>query len=299
MNYSMKNYKAEDEKTLCDFFVKMNSECDCNASRIVWELLRNAPYFEMFQLDKIGLWHENNEVVAAVRILSPWPGGVVIDNRSNNEDLLMDVIHYCEQTFSGSEDNKKYLVIHANEKENSLSQILLKQKYEQLPINYGTLQFSLSKDIPRLELPNGFEIKTLSEVYDFDKLSKLIWEGFNYEGNIPKIDDEVYPTIKHAWLNYNRDICSVVISPDGDYASFCGFWYDENTQTGYLEPMVTAKEYRNHGLGKASVYHSLRILQSYGCKKAFVAPDEEQYNYYCKIGFEKQSYSHLYKKVLE
>jgi len=134
----------------------------------------------------------------------------------------------------------------------------------------GTLQYPLNKDIPQVELPKGFEIQTLSEVYDFDRLSKLIWEGFNYEGKIPKIDDEVYLPIKHAWLNYNRDICSVVIAPDGSYASFCGFWYDNKTQTGLLEPMVTSKEYRKSGLGKACVYNSLKILQSYGCKKELV-----------------------------
>jgi predicted N-acetyltransferase YhbS len=63
--------------------------------------------------------------------------------------------------------------------------------------------------------------------------------------------------------------------------------------------MVTAKEYRNLGLGKACVYHSLRIVQSYGCKAVFVDPDEEPYNYYRKIGFEKLNNIYAYKKVLE
>ncbi len=293
----MKKYKPEDEKTLCYFYEQMNADCNSNPSRIVWEWIRNAPFFEMFQLDKIGMWYENNEVVTLIRLLSPWPGYVAIDNRSTSEELLIDVIRYAEDTFWGIEDNKKYLVICFNEKTSSLKQELLKQNYEQLPSDGGTLQFSLGKVIPQVTLPEGFEIKTLSEVYNFDRLSKLIWEGFNYEGAVPKIDDEVYLTIKHAWFNYNRDICSVVIAPDGSYASFCGFWYESNTQTGYLEPMVTAKEYRNLGLGKSCVYNSLKILKSYGCKTVFVDPDEEPYNYYRKIGFEKQSYGYAYKKV--
>jgi predicted GNAT family N-acyltransferase len=63
--------------------------------------------------------------------------------------------------------------------------------------------------------------------------------------------------------------------------------------------MVTAREYRNLGLGRACVYNSLKLLQSYGCKNVFVDPDEKPYNYYCSIGFEKQSCGHYFKKVLD
>lgn len=299
MDYERDYYRPEDEKVLCQFFEQMNADCDCNHSRVVWEWLRNAPCYEMFQLEKSGMWKENNKIVASLQLLSPWPGYVRVDTRSNSEALLMDVIRYAEDTFTGIEDNNKYLAIVVNEKENCLKKLLLQQEYEQLPNDYSTLQFILNQDIPHVELPEGFQVRALSEVYDFNRLSKLIWEAFQYEGEVPKIDDEVYLPIKHAWLNYNRDICSVVIAPDGSYASFCGFWYEDKTQTGYLEPMVTAKEYRNLGLGKACVFHSLQILKSNGCKKVFVDPDEEPYNYYCKIGFEKNNYSQCYKKVLK
>lgn len=296
MNYKRNYYGSEDEKALCQFFVQMNSDCDCNHSRIVWEWQRNAPCHEMFQLDKIGIWKENNKIVASLQLLSPWPGYVKVDNRSNSLELLLDIIKYAEDTFMGIEDNKKFLVIFVGEKENNLKKLLMQQDYKQIPNEYSTLQYKLEKEIPHIELPEGFKVRLLSEVYDFDLLSKLIWEGFNYEGKVPKIDDEVNLLIKHAWLNYNREVCSVVIAPDGSYASFCGFWYENETQTGYLEPMVTAIEYRNQGLGKAGVFNSLQILKSLGCKKVFVDPDDEPYNYYRKIGFEKSNYSQCYRK---
>ena len=297
MDYKRFFYRPEDEEELCQFFVKMNADCDCNHSRIVWEWLRNTPCFEMFQLDKIGIWKENDEIAASLQLLSPWSGYVKADNISNSEDLLLDVIQYAEATFFGIEDGKKHLSICVNEKENNLKKILLQQGYKQLSNENNTLQYILNEDAAYISLPEGFTIKVLSDVYDFNHLNKLIWEGFNYEGKIPKIDDEVYLPIKHAWIKYNREICSVIIAPDGSYASFCGFWYESKTRTGYLEPMVTAKEYRNLGLGKASIFNSLQILKSYGCKKVFVDSDNESYQYYCKIGFEKNDYSKCYKKV--
>ncbi len=299
MTYIRNNYKPENEKEICDFLERMNRDCECSPSRIIWEWLRNAPCFEMFQLDKIGIWRENNEIVASVQLLSPWPGSVKVDNLSESQELLLDIIRYAEETFSGIEDDKKYIVFIANEKENDLKEILRQRDYEELTNEFSTLQYSLSNVIPKLELPEGFVVKTLAEVYDFDQLSKLIWEGFNYDGPVPKIEDEVYLPIKHAWLNYNRNICSVILAPDGSYASFCGFWYEKETQTGYLEPMITAKEYRNHGLGKLAVYNSLKILKSHGCKKVFVDPDNDPYNYYCKIGFEKWGNGQYFKKILE
>ena len=292
----------ENERELCDFYVEMNQECDNNISRVTWECVRNAPYFEMLQLDKIKMWRENQEVTVAIRAVSPWLGQALIDNRSRNQDIILDVIRYAEATFSSVQENEKSLILLVNETSPYFGSELLKQNYRQLSedeYNHdgSTLQYTLSKGIPDVVLPRGFVVRTLTEVFDFDKLSKLCWEGFQYEGEIPKIDDEVYPTIKHAWLNYNREICSVVLDAQGNYASFCGFWYDSDTKTGFLEPMVTAKEYRNMGLGKAAVYNSLKILKEYGCKKAFVAPDEEPFNYYCKLGFERNDDMKCYQKT--
>ncbi len=299
MEYVRKNYISENENEFCDFLTRMYRNCKSSHSRIVLEWLRNAPYFEMFQLDKLGIWRENNEIVASLQLLSPWNGYVRVDNLSDTKELLIDIVRYAEETFSGMENDKKYIAFFINEKENDFKEILRQRDYEELTNEFSTLQYSLSDDIPQVEIPDGFVVKTLAEVYDFDQLCKLIWEGFNYKGPIPKIDDEVYLPIKHAWLNYNRDICTVILAPDGTYASFSGFWHEKETQTGYLEPMITGKEYRNLGLGKLAVYNSLKILKSYGCKKVFVDPDDEPYNYYCKLGFEKWGNGQYFKKILE
>ncbi|HEX3075577.1 MAG TPA: GNAT family N-acetyltransferase [Lachnospiraceae bacterium] len=297
MEYVMRNYTPDKERTLCAFYERMNKDCDCNFTRVVWEWLRNAPCFELFRIDKIGMWYEDNEVSSTICLNSTRLGSAVVDTRSSNKDLLQDIIRYAEATFMGIEEGKRFLYVHVNEFTNLLKQELKDAGYEQLEDQKGALYFPLrEKILPKIVLPEGFEVKPLSEVYDFDRLSRILWEGFNYDGAVPKYNDEVYLPFKHAWLNYNRDICSVVVAPDGSYASFCGFWYTKETQSGYLEPMVTAKEYRNLGLGKTCVYHSLNTLQALGCRKVFVEPDEDAYDYYCRLGFETQNYSYSFKK---
>lgn len=285
------------EKELCEFYNKMNRDCMYNNSRVIWEWLRNAPCLDDLDTDKFRVWKENDEIVSIARPTSPWLGEAVIDNRSLSNEILHDIIQYCEANFSvENENSKKDIFLVLLDQNDKLDEILQKQRYEKVFIDKGTLRYNLEHEIEHTTLDNGFSVHRLSEVFDFNQLSKIFWLGFNYEGEIPKIDDEVRLSIKHAWLNYNRDICSVVLDKNGEYASFCGFWYDETTQTAYLEPMVTLDKYRNMGLGKAVVYNSLMLLQKKGCKSVFVDPDDEPYNYYPKIGFEHFDYARYYHK---
>lgn len=283
---------------LCDFYTQMNLDCKSNPSRVVWEWLRNAPYLDDIDLDKFKLWNENDQVVCAIRPTSPWLGEAVIDNRCTNIDTLNNIIQYAEDNFSTTEENEKSIFLVLLDQHDVLDNLLIKKGYEKISIEHGTLCFHLTKEIIPNKLEHGYSIRRLSEVYDFDQINQLLWLGFHYEGAIPKINDTVRRSIKHAWLNYNRDVCSVVLDANGDYASFCGFWYDKTTQTAYLEPMITREDNRHQGLGRAAVYHSLRILQDYGCKHVFVDPDEVAYEYYIKLGFEPVSPARFYQKQL-
>jgi hypothetical protein len=202
----MKKYTPEYEKILTGFYEHMNHVYKLNSSRVIWEFLRNAPCFEMFQLENIGMWFENSQVVTVARLLSPWPGSITIDNKSIDNDLFRDVIGYAENTFYGIEEKDKYLIISINENSDNFKEELTRQNYQLLPNEYGTLCFSFNHDIPSTEIPPEFKIKTLAEVFDFNKLNKLLWEGFQYEGAIPNIDDEIYLPLKHAWSNYNQAI---------------------------------------------------------------------------------------------
>ncbi len=286
-----------EEKALCDFYVQMNRTCENNHSRVIWEWLHNAPCFDEFHIEKFKMWKENGQVVCAVRPISPWLGEAVIDNQCTDEETLQEIIRYVEDNLSVKQEDQNHIFLVVLNGGDGFNQLLQKSRYEELVLDTGTLLYNLQKEINQVTLENGFSIHTLSEVFDFDQLSKLIWQGFHYDGEVPGINDLVRLSIKHAWLNYNRDLCSVILDRNGDYASFCGFWYDETTLTAYLEPMVTHDKYRNKGLGKAVVYNSLKILQNHGCKKAFVDPDEEAYHYYLKIGFEQFHYARYYQKT--
>ena len=84
----------------------MNRDCANNDSRVILEWLHNAPCFEEFHIDKFKMWKENGQVVCAERLMSPWLGEVVIDNRCSTEDTLYDIIRYVEDNFSRRKENQ-------------------------------------------------------------------------------------------------------------------------------------------------------------------------------------------------
>lgn len=57
----------------------------------------------------------------------------------------------------------------------------------------------------------------------------------------------------------------------GEYASFCTVWFDALTRTGAFEPVGTAPDHQQRGLGKAVMIAGLQQLERLGATIAFVS----------------------------
>ncbi|OKP82155.1 GNAT family N-acetyltransferase [Paenibacillus sp. P32E] len=266
-----------------------------NIGKVTWDCFSKHPCFKMFHPEKIGIWEDDGEIVGRVSLDSPWYGDAIIYANPEYAGLCPDLLQYAESTFAGTDDNgNRYLNIGASE--GGVLQASLEAKGYTKGDEGRTLTYSLSEPIQDVPIPVGFEIKSLQEVYNFKKLNDLLWRAFNYEGEPPAYDDEVYLPIKHAWLDYRQEICSVAVAPDGSYASFCGMWLDTDTKAAFIEPLATAEKYRHQGLAKACIYESMKKCKELGANIVFVAPDEEPYPWYKSIGFKQTSKSYCWSK---
>jgi predicted N-acetyltransferase YhbS len=81
-----------------------------------------------------------------------------------------------------------------------------------------------------------------------------------------------------------RDLKIVVEAPDGNYAAFCGMFYEPTHRFAYVEPVATDPEYRRLGLGRAAVLEGIRRCGALGATIAFVGSDQA---FYQAIGFKK------------
>ncbi len=266
-----------------------------NSRKVVWDCFSKHPCFQMFQPEKIGIWEKDSEIIGVVRLESPWVGGVIIDLNPYCFEAFNGMINYAEEIFSGTDDNgEKYLNIYLRDSDKL--QITMAKKGYCKGEEGRMLAFSLNETITNMGIPTGFRLKSLEEIYDFDKLNSLLWRAFDYEGEPPSYNDDVYLPIKHAWLDYNRDICVVAEAPDLSYASFCGVWFDEYTKSAFIEPLVTAQRYRGMGLAKACVYESMKKCKAIGAEIIYVEPDIDVVEWYKKIGFKQAYKSYCWSK---
>ena len=301
MNAVIREYQEGDIQRISKFYLNLFEKgIKSNGLKCAWECFSKHPCFSDFRPEEFGIWEANGEIVGIVILESPWNGTVFIDLEPLYWEIYGDIIDYAERHFSGTDEmGKKYLNVRTLKTNKALHEILKLREYTEAP-NDSVVAYSLCDSLILSQtIEKGFQIKSLEEVYDFNKLNILLWNAFDYEGDPPDYYDDVNPLIKHAWLEYQRDICTVILAPDDSYAAFCGMWFDEDTLEVFLEPLVTDEKYRNLGLAKACVYSSLQKCKEIGAKYVYAEPDNSALGFYKKIGFrDKVREEIIWKKLL-
>ena len=128
--------------------------------------------------------------------------------------------------------------------------------------------------IAPLPLAPGYAIRALGD--GLELLERCYASGLGFhDGDIQiavenRADPTWYRNIQTAPL-YRRDLDLVAIAPDGAIAAFCTVWFDDATQSAYVEPVATVPAHQRRGLGKALVTEGLRRVQRMGATVAFVS----------------------------
>ncbi|MCJ7551114.1 MAG: GNAT family N-acetyltransferase, partial [Anaerolineae bacterium] len=149
---------------------------------------------------------------------------------------------------------------------------------------------------PAIELPEGFRLKSLADDNDLVKINRVLWRGFNHEGEPPEGDEDLEGRRKmQSGPNFRHDLTIVVEAPDGNFVSFCGMWYENVNRIAYVEPVATDPDYRRMGLGKAAVWEGIRRCGAEGATVAYVGSDQK---FYHAIGFRTLHYRNCWTKNL-
>ncbi len=137
----------------------------------------------------------------------------------------------------------------------------------------------------------------MAEDCNWDKLNRLCGGGFNHAGEPPAGDEEIEERKKmFDTPRARRELKIIVEAPDGDYASFCGMFFEPNGLYAYVEPVATDPAYRRMGLGKAAVLEGIRRCSALGAAVAYVGSNQE---FYLSMGFEVISISQCWVKQLD
>jgi GNAT superfamily N-acetyltransferase len=155
----------------------------------------------------------------------------------------------------------------------------LRPSQEKQPVS----MMEITRDL-RYELPEGFSIVSMQEEYDIPKFNAVLWKGFDH-GDTPPETEEAYQErkISLSGPHSDLDLKIAVKAPNGEFASFCGMWFEPRTGNAHVEPVATAPKYRKMGLGKAAVLEGVIRCGQRGAKRAFVGSSQQ---FYYNIGFD-------------
>jgi GNAT superfamily N-acetyltransferase len=248
--------------------------------------MHGHPLLDNSALDKIGIWEDGGEIVTVAHF--EWHlGEAFFQFHPSYRYLRQVMLDYAEENLSGisKKDGRKYLCAYVNDNDSEFQSLVMERGYARDAEGDRPLAwFVIPEPFPSISIPAGFNLKSLADDCDWAKVNRVLWRGFNHDGEPPADEADLDERQKmFDTPTARRDLKIVVGAPDGEFASLCGMFYQPDHHFAYVEPVATDPTYRRMGLGKAAVLEGIRRCRELGAKVAYVGSDQE---FYLSIGFE-------------
>lgn len=302
MNIIFRNYDhVKDYGLVSQFLIAHHrpGNLDGNWIEPAWEYMHFHPALDASNMGRFGIWEEAGEIVGMVHY--EWHlGEAFFEFHPAFRYLQREMLEYAESNLAGisEKDGRKYLCAYVNDNNAEFISLVKERGYQHDPEGDRPMaKFDASKPFPPIALPDGFQLKSLADDPDWAKVHRVLWRGFDHGDDVPMNEDEfesrrqMFDTPKAR-----RDLKVVVEAPDGNFAAFCGVFYEPTGRFAYVEPLATDPDYRRMGLGKAAVLEGIRRCASLGATAAYVGSDLP---IYMAIGFKVIYTSQCWKKYLE
>ena len=302
MTIKFRNYTHPNDYNRIDEFLTMHHQpgnSDGNWLEPVWEYMHGHPYLDGSSLNNIRIWEADGEIVAIAHYESRL-GEAFFEFDANHRHLRKEMLDYAEANLTGTsrKDERKYLNAFVNDNDSEFQALVQARGYQKDPDGTRPLyRFDIPSQFPIIELPDGFRLTSLAEECNWAKVNRVIWHGFNHEGEPPSTAEELESRRKmFDTPKARRDLKIAVIAPNGDFVAFCGTFYEPTHHFAYVEPVATDPDYRRMGLGKAAVMEGIRRCGELGATVAYVGSDQD---FYKALGFKKVFNSECWVRYYE
>lgn len=303
MGISFRPYHdPEDYHRVDDFLIThyQPGNADGNWVEPAWEYALHHSYLDRSSLGKNGIWEDGGEIVAVAHYESR-PGEAFFQFHPAYRGLRQEMLDYAEKNLSGvsEKDGKKFLCAFVNDHDEEFLSLVRARGYQKDDDGTRPLyRFDIPSPFPPIQLPEGFRLTSLAENCNWAEVNRVLWRGFNHEGEPPDNDDEDLEERRKMFdtPKARRDLKIAVEAPDHHFAAFCGLFYGAANQYAYVEPVATDPDYRRLGLGKAAVLEGIRRCGALGATVVYVGSDQL---FYQKIGFKKVYHSECWVKSWE
>jgi predicted N-acetyltransferase YhbS len=299
MIISMRNYNNEvDFKLVGDFLVRhyQSDNQDGNWLQPAWEYMHSHPLLDESALDRIGIWEDTGEIVAVVHY--EWAlGEVFLQVHPDYSYLKSEMLEYAEEhLYRIARSGSRVVHVFVNDFDAEFEALVLSRGYTRTAVRDRPMsQFTIPNQFPEITLPDNFQLKSLQDDNNLQKIDRVLWRGFNHEGEPPEdgVDDR---RKMQSVPNFRKDLNIVVEAPDGNFAAYSGTWFEQANRIAYVEPVATDPDYRRLGLGKAAVLEGIRRCGELGATLAYVGSDQA---FYLAYGFTKIYTSQCWTKYAD
>lgn len=290
MTTSLRSYNhAQDYQQVSEFLIRHHQAGNVEGNWLepMWEYMHFHPALEPEHLEKIGIWESAGEIVAVCHY--EWRlGEAFFQFHPAYRSLRVQMLDHAEANLCGisKKDGRKYLCAYVNDNDPEFLALVQERGYERdIEGTRPLYRYEIPSPFPAIQLADGFRLTSLAEECDWAKVHQVLWRGFDHGEDVPMNAEEfesrraMFDTPKAR-----RELKIAAVAPNGDFASFCGMFYEPGGRFGYVEPVATDPRYRRLGLGKAVVLEGIRRCGALGALTAYVGNDLP---IYLSVGFKK------------
>jgi GNAT superfamily N-acetyltransferase len=273
-NYTDQPGITEDYYKVRDFFIRLGYAEFTHAR---WDWMITHGYLDKTAVGKIGLWEDQGQIVG-VTTFDCQLGQAFCLTMPEYVFLKKEMLLYARDNLC--KDGQFGVTIADTDVE--FQDIAEELGFYATTDKENDAIFYSDKTSTDYTLPEGFYITSMHETFNLYQYLRVLWKGFNHElkgeGEF-KFSEEKERESKASMLrpNVNLNLKVAVVAPDGNFASYCGMWYDSEAGYAVIEPVATDPAYRKMGLGKAAVLEGIKRVGELGAKIALVGSSQQFY----------------------
>lgn len=276
-----------------------------NDLEFAFDLYEDKSYLEAVteQLDNSFLWFEDEELI----------GGIWIFNRiqlfinSKDKHPFNEMFKVAEEAVNKciKEDSEDLGLSDFSEcawrpfdGDSELENVLIENGYYKTDEYWVLRSFDYSEAVEEPKLPEGYYIKTLSQISDINKVAEI------YEQCLGMGFDEFTLRNTNKSDAYREELDIIVMAPDHTPAALCSGRYDSKNKMASFEAVACLREHRRKGISKAMMLYALKAARNIGAEVSTVLtlmPDQfpAPNKLYEGAGFKLVGNRYTWKKIKE
>lgn len=273
-NYTNQAGITEDYHSVRNFLIKLGY-AEYTYTR--WDWMTTHSHLDRSAVGKIGIWEDDKQIVG-ITTFDYELGQAFCLTFPEYAFLKKEILLYAKDNLS--KDGKFGVIIPDNDI--NFQDIAVSLGFVATDDKESDAIFYLDKTSTEYKLPDGFHITTMKETYDPYQYLQVLWKGFNHQLNGEgefQFSEEKERLCGEEMFRPNVDLNLKVaaVAPDGNFAAYCGMWYDPKAGYAVIEPVATDPKYRKMGLGRAVVLEGIRRVGELGAKTALVGSKQQFY----------------------